>query len=194
MTFYSIHRRGGKGFTLIELMVVVAILGVLASIITVSLGSARAKGRDAKRISDIRTIQLALEEYYNDNNTYPVTLSGLQPTYLSTMPVDPKDNFTPYSYTTYNSNASQNCAPPAGKLPVGYHLGAGLEDATNPALLHDAGGSATPNFGSLVNCGQSPGFNGSGGVNVNSTTGVVQCSTAALPIGVNVSQCYDVTN
>ncbi|HUD02706.1 MAG TPA: prepilin-type N-terminal cleavage/methylation domain-containing protein, partial [Candidatus Paceibacterota bacterium] len=60
-----------KGFTLIELMVVIAIIGILASIIMVSLSSAQSKGRDAKRVADIRTIQLALEEYYNDNGNYP---------------------------------------------------------------------------------------------------------------------------
>jgi type II secretion system protein G len=60
-----------KGFTLIELLVVMAIIGVLASVTLASLNSARAKANDAKRLGDIRSVQNALELYYNDNGNYP---------------------------------------------------------------------------------------------------------------------------
>jgi len=65
-----------KGFTLIELMVVISIIGLLSSIILVSLNTARAKARDAKRISDLHNIQLALELYYDKYSTYKVTGTG----------------------------------------------------------------------------------------------------------------------
>ncbi len=68
-----------KGFTLIELLVVVAIIGVLASIVLSSLNEARAKARDARRLSDIKTIQTALELYFLDNNEYPVSTGGTIP-------------------------------------------------------------------------------------------------------------------
>ena len=65
--------RNGKGFTLIELLVVIAIIGTLAAVVLVSLNSARAKSRDAKRIADVRQMMTALELYYNDQNQYPVS-------------------------------------------------------------------------------------------------------------------------
>jgi len=60
-----------KGFTLIELLVVVAIIGILATIILSSLSSARESARDAKRLSDIKTMQNALEIYHLENGRYP---------------------------------------------------------------------------------------------------------------------------
>ena len=50
-----------KGFTLIELLVVIAIIGLLSSIAVVSLNGARAKARDAKRVSDVKQLSLLIE-------------------------------------------------------------------------------------------------------------------------------------
>ena len=66
-----------KGFTLIELMVVVAIIGLLSTLAVVALGSAREKARDSKRLSDVKQVQTALELYYTDNNLYPVEASAV---------------------------------------------------------------------------------------------------------------------
>ena len=63
--------RREKAFTLIELLVVIAIIGVLASIVLVSLSRARARTRDARRLSDMHQIILALEMYRNNHNAYP---------------------------------------------------------------------------------------------------------------------------
>lgn len=60
-----------KGFTLIELLVVIAIIGLLSTLAVVSLNNARTKSRDAKRASDIKSVQTALELYYVDNDSYP---------------------------------------------------------------------------------------------------------------------------
>jgi prepilin-type N-terminal cleavage/methylation domain-containing protein len=60
-----------KGFTLIELLVVVAIIGILATVVLSSLGAARTRARDARRIAEMKSFQTALEAYYLDNNGYP---------------------------------------------------------------------------------------------------------------------------
>lgn len=62
-----------KGFTLIELLVVISIIGLLSSVVLGSLNTARAKARDARRFSDMRQVQLALELYRDKWGFYPPT-------------------------------------------------------------------------------------------------------------------------
>ena len=113
---------GGKGFTLIELLVVIAIIGVLASIVLASLNSARRKSRDARRIADVKQIQLALELYFDSNNGYPDDTASLATQYIPAVPADPLGGV--YSYCVASGSTS-------------YHIGAGLEEDTNPALDND---------------------------------------------------------
>jgi len=131
-----------KGFTLIELLVVIAIIGILSSIVMVSLGSSKIKSRDAKRVSDIKTLQLALATYYSDNLQYPTTINSLVPAYLPVLPRDPKATGTCvsgtesscYKYYGYRSGSGAcNASNPA----ILYQLGAVLEDTGNSALLDD---------------------------------------------------------
>ncbi len=86
-----------RAFTLIELLVVIVIIGILATLATVALSSARSKSRDAKRISDIRQMQSALELYFTDNGSYPTyATSGLPmtangQTYMAKIPTAPNN-------------------------------------------------------------------------------------------------------
>ncbi len=63
--------RDKKGFTLIELLVVIAIIGILSAIVFVNVNNVRKKARDARRLLDMKNIQLALELYYDDKGVYP---------------------------------------------------------------------------------------------------------------------------
>jgi len=65
-----------KGFTLIELLVVIAIIAILSTVVMAGLNSARAKGRDAKRLSDIKQLQTALELFFDTCGGYPTQTRG----------------------------------------------------------------------------------------------------------------------
>ena len=88
-----------KGFTLIELLVVIAIIALLSTIAVVSLGNARQKARDTKRIADIKQIQTALELDYSSNglgykeqgltNTFAIILSTSIGTSMTSVPAAP---------------------------------------------------------------------------------------------------------
>lgn len=62
-----------KGFTLIELMIVVAIIGILAAIAIPQFASYRVKAFNASAQSDLRTAQTTFEVFFNDNDLYPPT-------------------------------------------------------------------------------------------------------------------------
>ncbi len=68
-------KRTQSGFTLIELLVVIAIIGLLSTLAVVALNSARQRSRDAKRVSDIRQVQTALELGFSETNNYPAGTS-----------------------------------------------------------------------------------------------------------------------
>lgn len=135
-----------KGFTLIELLVVIAIIGLLSTLAVVALNNAREKSRDAKRISDIKQVQTALELYYNDENGYPAgvtsgeDIAGASATYMAIVPTNPApqtDGDCPdlgYVYTMTETGASYNLVyclgGPTGGLLAGTHTAtpAGIAD------------------------------------------------------------------
>ncbi len=128
-----------RGFTLIELLVVIAIIGILSSVVVASLNSARKKARDARRVDDVKQVQLALELYFDANSgKYPQALSALPN--AGFIPSEPDPAY--YKYVPLSSCTS-------------YHLGVTLEEGTNIALTSDkdqgAGTAATicPGGGTL---------------------------------------------
>ncbi|MDD3016642.1 MAG: type II secretion system protein, partial [Lactococcus chungangensis] len=102
-------KKNKKGFTLIELLVVIAIIGLLATLSVIALNTARVKARDARRVSDVKQIQTALEMYFDTNDKYPDSTSTLQTSgFMSSVPNNPQpaDGCTATNYV-YNS-ASPN--------------------------------------------------------------------------------------
>ncbi len=89
------------GFTLVELLISIAIIGILSSIVIVNLSGFRERGRDTQRKSDILQIQTALELYRADQAGYPTTnnfpdctaansgLIGGTTVYMAKIPCDP---------------------------------------------------------------------------------------------------------
>lgn len=117
-----------KGFTLIELLVVVAIIGILAAIVYAPLQTALRKGRDAKKVAEMKSIQSSLMMYADSNGgSYPIDLQTLDTETVGGIPKNYNNtaNFdlNKYNYTGYQVN---------GKV-VGYHLYTHLETAS-PAL------------------------------------------------------------
>lgn len=87
-----------RAFSLLELLIVVAIIGILVSVGVVSYSTAQKKSRDSRRTADMKAVQAAFEQYYADNNgSYPSSCAAVDVTYLPAgIPVDPK---TGTSYT-----------------------------------------------------------------------------------------------
>jgi general secretion pathway protein G len=139
MMKYPKSEKTRTGFTLVEILITIAIIGVLAGIIFVALNRVRDKGDDAKRKADIQQLELALKVYRSVRGDYPTTtdsgslsaLSGLVPDYIGKLPDDPKgDGSYPtwdgstqntYFYWRADDMPSGDCSAPNGYM-LWYHL------------------------------------------------------------------------
>ena len=141
-----------SGFTLVELLIVIVIIGILASIGLGSFNTAQMKSRDSKRKTNLQQIANALEIYYNDKGVYPAsTTAGLikgcglnaledctwgesafsntstNTTYMVKLPTDPLDKKYNYYYTTFKKLG----------INVGYKLYARLENTQDNEIDPD---------------------------------------------------------
>lgn len=177
-----------KGFTVLELLITVAIIAVLSTVIVTMTNSARIKGRDSNRVSQIRQIRYALEQYRLTNGQYPqclyvaagcgTTLNGT--TFMKNVPVDPK-TAVPYAYAGLSTSVG-------GSTCTSYHLGTTLEDKTNQSLRSGSDAPASLN----ICAGSRADFEGLS----YSSTASLQCSgSAGVPQPTSSAtgeSCYDV--
>jgi general secretion pathway protein G len=82
-------RASQKGFTLIELIVVVTIIGLLAGIAVANVKFAQRKAREAALMDNLSTMRKAIDNFYADKQRYPTDLNELVPNYMRKIPKDP---------------------------------------------------------------------------------------------------------
>lgn len=66
-------KKNNRGFTLIELMIVITVIAILASMVLFGLGAAQKSARDVQRAQLMKAVQLMLQNYYSDKGSYPAT-------------------------------------------------------------------------------------------------------------------------
>ena len=155
-------RQRRLGFSLIELLIVISIIGILVATATVSWTNAQQKSRDSKRKSDVKSIQQALELYLQDNGTYPeADASGLIKcpsggiqwggnfkcgtiTYMNPLPKDPINATIGTINHTYYYQASSPSEP-----ILTYKLSAGLENSKDPEYCTPGGAQTCVQQGKL---------------------------------------------
>jgi len=105
-----------KGFTLIELMVVISVIAILSTIALLGLRAAQSSAKDTKKIATIVGVQTAMERYYGDNNSsYPSSLTVAAFASYITVPITGDNGITVcaatpvrpcYTYTTGGTPAT----------------------------------------------------------------------------------------
>ena len=114
-----------KGFTLIEILIVVAIIGIIGTLAVLAVNSARSKQRDATRLANVRQLQSALEDYFNETNQYPTG---------ELMPLGDSSISRCLGTTGFHGDCSTDSATIIRSVPNTYEAGlSGIVTCGNPA-------------------------------------------------------------
>ena len=114
-----------QGFTLIELMVVVLIIGILVAVAVPVFVSASKNAKTQTCKSNLRTLDGAIQTYSADNQSDPTTLTQLVPKYVKRIPNCPVDATHAYSFVAATSSAPAQSAVTCGTIETsGNHTGA----------------------------------------------------------------------
>ncbi|HUP44573.1 MAG TPA: type II secretion system protein [Thermoanaerobaculia bacterium] len=84
-----VNRKRQSGFTLIELIIVVTIVGILAGIAMVQVRNMQRKARETALMSNLHEMRRAIDNFYADKQRFPSNLEELVPDYLRKIPADP---------------------------------------------------------------------------------------------------------
>ncbi|MDP3772386.1 MAG: prepilin-type N-terminal cleavage/methylation domain-containing protein [bacterium] len=140
MVFYFFRQTRVKknGFTLLELLIIIAIIGILTTIIIAAVQTAKAQARDVRRLLDMRNIQTGLQLYFDKQREYPDALTNLVPDIFPTLPSDPLGGggVNVYSYIPLVNASGAVCG--VGVSCLYYHIGMNLETTGSAALKVDA--------------------------------------------------------
>src|SRR3989344_6320430 len=121
--YFPSNTKQRDGFTLLELLVVIAVISLLATTVVVRVDQVRKQARDIRRLADLIQLSNALELYYADHNRYPDTCNGSGVTaghatsygdcdnnyimdlsnYISRLPIDPRGDSADKGYMYYVS-------------------------------------------------------------------------------------------
>ena len=119
-----------RGFTLIEILVVIGIITILSTVGMSAYISAGKNARDQQRIKDLTAVKQALELYRHDNSSYPKMAADLTTQYLETVPKDGAYN------QEYQYQAKPDSCTTAGRDCTGFIICAkkeGMGSFDNPA-------------------------------------------------------------
>lgn len=142
-----------KGFTLVELLVVISIISLLTSVILASLNDAKKKSADAARVRSMTELRSALQMYHSDKGYYPsgLTLSSDLVNYIKTINTE-----IVYNGTMGIDGSGAPCNT-SGPTCVGYHMGIKLEKSGNTVLNSDkdieTNGVVPDGLSSVASCG-----------------------------------------
>ncbi len=137
-----------RGFTIIEIMVVIAIIGILTAIVLASVSAIKKTARDNQRRTDIKLLQVKLAAYRDQNGVYPASLANLG---LAQTPKDPLSGVD-YQYVQLKFSS------PVSACGVSYYLDATLENNSSDSQVSLTGRNLascdssipTPNYGQNI--------------------------------------------